>query len=91
MPKLIDVHTHVQFAAYENEIGDVIGRALSGNIWLVNVGTQRNTSEAAITLAEKYEEGVYATVGLHPIHTAQSARIHRSPACAGNDRKHHSL
>jgi len=72
MPKLIDVHTHVQFAAYENEIDNVIERALSGNIWLVNVGTQKNTSEAAITLAEKYKEGVYATVGLHPIHTSQS-------------------
>lgn len=71
-PRLIDVHTHVQFAAYENEIDNVIGRALSDNIWLVNVGTQRETSEAAITLAEKYEEGVYATVGLHPIHTSQS-------------------
>ena len=46
-PRLIDVHTHVQFAAYENEIDDVIERALSDNIWLVNVGTQRDTSEAA--------------------------------------------
>ena len=71
-PRLIDVHTHVQFAAYKDEVSDVIERALSDNIWLVNVGTQRDTSEAAIKLAEKYEEGVYATVGLHPIHTTQS-------------------
>ena len=82
-PKLIDVHTHVQFAAYENEIDDVIERALSDNIWLVNVGTQKNTSEAAIALAEKYEEGVYATVGLHPIHTAQS--YHDEKELGGGD------
>lgn len=83
IPKLIDVHTHVQFAAYENEIDDVIERALSDNIWLVNVGTQKNTSEAAIALAEKYKEGVYATVGLHPIHTAQS--YHDEKELGGGD------
>lgn len=39
---------------------------------MVNVGTQKDTSQKAITLAEKYPEGVYATVGLHPIHTDKS-------------------
>ena len=35
------------------------------------VGTQYDTSAAAVALAEKYE-GVYATIGLHPIHTDKS-------------------
>ncbi len=39
---------------------------------MINVGTQADTSQAAIQLAEKYDEGVYATVGLHPIHTEKS-------------------
>lgn len=72
MPKLIDVHTHAQFAAYDNDWKEVVDRSLAQNIWLVNVGTQRETSAKAIEIAGKYNEGVYATVGLHPIHTEKS-------------------
>src|SRR3990167_3929792 len=71
MPKLIDVHTHVQFAAYEDKDA-VIWRALAEDIWMVNVGTQADTSRAAVALARRYEEGVYAAIGLHPIHTTES-------------------
>ncbi|MEK7609277.1 MAG: TatD family hydrolase [Patescibacteria group bacterium] len=71
-PKLIDSHTHVQFAAYQGDVDDVVGRSLGAGIWMVNVGTQLDTSKQAIALAEKYPEGVYATVGLHPIHTDKS-------------------
>lgn len=70
-PKLIDVHTHTQFAAYEDS-DEVIKRALADKIWLINVGTQQDTSKAAVDLANKYEEGVYAAIGLHPIHTDRS-------------------
>ncbi|MDP3991779.1 MAG: TatD family hydrolase [Candidatus Colwellbacteria bacterium] len=72
MPKLIDAHTHVQFAAYDNDWKEVIDRSLAQNTWLVNVGTQKDTSAKAVEIAEKYSEGVYATVGLHPIHTEKS-------------------
>jgi len=83
MPKLIDVHTHVHFAAYKDDMRDVINRALSDDIWVVNVGTQQDTSEAAIKVAEEYDEGVYATVGLHPIHTAES--YHDEKELGGGD------
>jgi TatD DNase family protein len=43
---------------------------------MVNVGTQRDTSRAAVELAERCAAegngGVYAAIGLHPIHTAKS-------------------
>lgn len=71
-PKLIDAHTHAQFAAFEEDAGFVIKRALDVGVWMVNVGTQKDTSQKAIEMAEKYPEGVYATVGLHPIHTDKS-------------------
>ncbi|KKW17126.1 MAG: TatD family hydrolase [Parcubacteria group bacterium GW2011_GWA1_50_14] len=67
-----DAHTHAHFAAFENDWKEVIGRALARNVWLVNVGTQRDTSRRAIEVANEYKEGVYATVGLHPIHTEKS-------------------
>ncbi|MBI2023498.1 TatD family hydrolase [Candidatus Giovannonibacteria bacterium] len=71
MPKLIDVHTHVHFAAYDTDRDMVIKRALEKGIWLINVGTQKNTSQNAVELAHKYE-GVWASIGLHPIHTEKS-------------------
>lgn len=71
-PQLFDVHTHTQFAAFTEDQDVVIQRALDAGIWMVNVGTQRDTSLKAIETAQKYQEGVYATVGLHPIHTEKS-------------------
>jgi TatD DNase family protein len=38
---------------------------------MINVGTQKDTSKSAAELAEG-REGVFATVGLHPIHTDKS-------------------
>lgn len=71
MPKLIDVHTHTHFAAYENP-KEVIDRSLANGVWLINVGTQRDTSAKAVEWAQQYPEGVYAAIGLHPIHTDKS-------------------
>ena len=70
--KLFDVHTHVQFAAFKDDWHEVIKRALDDKVWLINVGTQKNTSAEAIEISKHYSEGIYATVGLHPIHTEKS-------------------
>lgn len=67
-----DAHTHAHFAAFENDWKEVIDRALAKSVWLINVGTQFDTSKKAIEVAHGYKEGVYATVGLHPIHTEKS-------------------
>ncbi|OHA03512.1 MAG: hypothetical protein A3J58_03165 [Candidatus Sungbacteria bacterium RIFCSPHIGHO2_02_FULL_52_23] len=50
----------------------MIRRALDAGVWMVNVGTQRDTSEASVETAHQYMEGVYASVGLHPVHTERS-------------------
>ncbi len=71
-PKFIDAHAHVNFAAFDGDREEVIKKTLSDGVWMINVGTQSDTSKSAIELAEKYEEGVYAIVGLHPVHTAKS-------------------
>jgi len=71
-PKIFDVHTHTQFAAFKDDQDTVIKRALDKGIWLVNVGSQRDTSAKAVEAARNYPEGVYACVGLHPIHTEKS-------------------
>lgn len=72
IPKYFDAHGHPNFAAYKADRDEVVKRALDAGVWLTAVGTQKDTSKAAVDLAEKYEEGVYAIVGLHPIHTDKS-------------------
>ncbi len=68
----IDTHTHVNLAAFRDDFDAVIRRALENDVWMVNVGTQYSTGARAVELADRYPEGVYATVGLHPIHTSAS-------------------
>ena len=70
--KLFDAHTHAQFAAFAGETDMAIKRALDNGVWVVNVGTQKDTSRLAVEVANSYPEGVYATIGLHPIHTEES-------------------
>lgn len=71
-PKYIDIHSHVNFTAFDADRNEVIKRALDNNTLVINVGTQIDTSKKAVELANKYAEGVYAIVGLHPIHTGAS-------------------
>jgi len=72
MPKYFDIHSHTQFPAYDGDREEVIKRALDAGVWMANVGTGKKTSEEAVNLARKYNEGVYAIIGLHPIHTEKS-------------------
>lgn len=72
MPKYIDIHSHVNFTAFDADRDEVIKRALDNDTWVINVGTQIDTSQSAIRLAHQYREGVYAIIGLHPIHTGKS-------------------
>ena len=69
--KYIDIHAHVNFAAFDTDREEVVARAREAGVAIINVGTQKDTSASAVALAEKYD-GVYAAVGLHPIHTDAS-------------------
>lgn len=72
MSKYIDIHCHTNFVAYDPDRDVVVSRALDNDTWLINVGTQYNTSQKAVEMTKEYKEGVYATIGLHPIHTEAS-------------------
>ena len=72
MPKYIDIHSHVNFKAFDDDRNEVIRRALDDDTWVINVGTQADTSRKAVEMANQYKEGVYAIIGLHPIHTGAS-------------------
>lgn len=66
---LIDYHAHVNFSAYKDDADAVIKRALESGVFVVLVGTQIDTSRKAVEMARQYDHGVWASVGLHPIHT----------------------
>lgn len=71
-PKYIDIHSHINFTAFDADREEVIKRALDNDTFIINVGTQIDTSKKAVEIANKYSEGVYAIIGLHPIHTGAS-------------------
>lgn len=71
-PKYIDIHSHVNFKAFDADRDEVIRRALESDTWVINVGTQLDTSRKAVEMANQYPKGVYAIIGLHPIHTGAS-------------------
>ena len=64
---LIDTHAHVNFSAFKDDYKEVLDRAKQLDVLIVNVGTQLDTSASAVRMAEEY--GLYAVIGLHPVHT----------------------
>jgi TatD DNase family protein len=72
-PYFIDTHTHVQFSGYDADRDAVIRRAFDAGVRkMIVIGTQKDTSRAAVALAGQYPDNVRAVVGLHPIHTSRS-------------------
>lgn len=84
-PFLVDSHTHVQFAAFKDNYKEVIQRALDKGVWIVNVGSQKATSEKAVAIAEDYEKGVYATIGFHPIHAEGATKKDPEESASENE------
>lgn len=64
----IDTHAHLNFDDFNKDLKDIILRAKkSGVNKIINIGTDYQSSQEVIKLAEKYS-GLYATVSLHPVH-----------------------
>ncbi len=65
---LIDTHCHLNFSAFKDDADRVIQKTLKENVWMIMPGSQISTSRRGIEIAERYAEGVYAAVALHPVH-----------------------
>ncbi len=64
---LIDTHAHLNFAHFNKDRGELIEKCLKDDIWMINVGTNYQSSKKAIEIAGKYPQGIYSAIGLHPI------------------------
>jgi TatD DNase family protein len=68
----VDTHAHLFYQDYHNDLDDVVKRAQDAGVeYIINLGTDLETSRQVIELAEKYEM-MYACVGFHP-HEAKKA------------------
>jgi TatD DNase family protein len=65
---LFDTHAHLNFEAFNDDWREVAKRALDAGISIINVGSNLKTSKKAVEIAEEFSSGVWAAVGLHPIH-----------------------
>lgn len=65
---LFDTHAHLNFEAFDGDWRETARRALDAGINIINVGSNLETSKKAVEIAEEFPEGIWAAVGLHPIH-----------------------
>jgi len=63
--RYIDAHCHLQFPEYDADRDAVIEEMRTAGIAGIVVGTDLESSRAAVALAERHEH-LYASVGLHP-------------------------
>jgi len=87
---MIDSHAHLFFDAFDADRAEVISRAREAGVKaIVNVGTDLETSEAAIDLSRRHQ-GLFAAVGLHPTSGIQDldASMHRLEALAREHPRH---
>ncbi|MBI1735224.1 MAG: TatD family hydrolase [Candidatus Rokubacteria bacterium] len=72
MPELFDTHTHLHFPEFADDLDAVLGRARAAGVrGIVTIGTNVETSRAALALAER-EPDVWASVGIHPHDAAEA-------------------
>ena len=63
---LFDSHCHLYDEKYEGKIDEIVKNAHENDVqYMVNIGTNKETSEEALNQALKYD-GVYSAIGLYP-------------------------
>ena len=76
---LFDTHAHVNFNAFKDDGEDVLRRCFESGMNVVNVGSQYSTSKRAVEYARKFERGIYAAIGIHPVHLKKGSFTHKDP------------
>lgn len=66
--RYIDTHAHLNLAAFNDDVDEVIKRCADEFVSVINIGTKEVSSAKAVELALLHEH-LYAIVGLHPIQT----------------------
>lgn len=72
MSTVIDTHSHIHFEAYSEDREAVIARAREAEVKMIAVGTDLQSSRAALAIAEQFGGDIVGTtIGLHPTYTEE--------------------
>ena len=63
--RLVDTHAHLNSDAFAPDVDAVVEDALARLAFVVDVGTDRPTSERSLALSKRHDR-VWSTVGVHP-------------------------
>lgn len=63
---LFDSHSHLHFYQFDNDREEIIKKLRDFNVKTINIGTDLKESKKAVDLAKKYQDLLWASVGLHP-------------------------
>ncbi len=66
--KYFDTHAHLNFPDYDKDRDEVVKKSLKEGFSIINIGTDMKENRKVLDIAKNYKEGVYASVGLHPLH-----------------------
>lgn len=72
---LVDSHAHLNFQAFNQDLAEVVSRCQQKDMAVINIGSQSETSQRAIAIAQdgSYQQArFFAAVGIHPIHLGGS-------------------
>lgn len=72
--KLIDVHSHLQFDAFDSDREEVIKQNLEDLHCLINVGTDLKTSLSSLEIAKKHDH-LFTSFGIHPHHALEQTNF----------------
>lgn len=75
MRPLVDTHAHLNFFDYSADWRQVLWQSLDEGIFAINIGVNFESSEAAVKIAQNYENGVWAAIGLHPENIGIDSRL----------------
>ena len=84
----IDTHSHIHFEQFDSDRELVLQRAIKNKVnSIIDIGTDVETSQQAISLAEKYAV-VHAAVGIHPndADNADDANLKKIEEFANHDK-----
>lgn len=64
--KYIDIHSHLSFSDYGQDLKEVIKRMEESGVVSITVGTDLESSIEAVKIASEYKN-IYACIGAHPV------------------------
>lgn len=73
-PRFFDIHTHINDSSFSDDREAVLARMRERGVWGIVVGTDFKSSQDAAMIASFAEEGIFASIGVHPT-DEQSARF----------------